>query len=543
MNLISEPLASQQPLAEALISDFDAVRHLYTGSALETESWTARAQWLHEHEDQRINRKALVEKLRLYNQQHNPASEVEDALDLLERKETLVISGGQQSGLFTGPLLVIYKAMTIIQAARQASHELSIPVVPIFWIAGEDHDWEEVNHAYFLDSALDVERIRIVKDQLNKNSVGYTSVEKSEWRSALQQLADLLPDSEHKQGLLHQLEDAVAKSATLTDCFAKLMGLWFGKYGLILLDSSDPELRQLESEVFEQIIIKNDELEVAYKKSAAQLQEQGIDPQADVAEDAANLFYIYEGQRLLLFKKEGRFEDRKGIISLSKEELIEESQLHPERFSNNVLTRPLMQDMLLPVLGTVLGDGEIAYWALTGQAFHVMGLQMPLLLPRMSFTIMEPKVQRHMKQYGFSFVEARQHFKELRQTWLTSQEPVPIDTRFAELKGDIEQLYTPLIQELGSMEKGLSRIGDANLHRILQQVDYLRDKSAQAMEHKHEAVLRQWDRVQQSLFPQDSLQERVYNVFTYLNRYGPNWIDSMMELPYLTAIEHRIIEA
>lgn len=544
MNVVQEPLQSGQPLAESYLSDYEAVEHLYGGGYPANErSWTARLQWLDQTEHLRAGRKELVSRLREYNERLNPEAAVMSSLSRLEQPGTVVIAGGQQSGLFTGPLLVIYKAATIIKAAERAASLLGRDVVPVFWIAGEDHDWDEVNHTYVLSPSLEVSRIRIPREEGRRGPVSHTTVSEEEWNHAATELERLLPDSEFKADLLQKLRDTLAVSGSLTDAFARLLGTWFGKYGLILLDSADPALRRLEAPMFEAMIRSNDELESAYHAASKEIAAQGFHPQAEVAEGGANLFYVFEGERLLLFKREGRFVDRKGLVSFTPNELLDELHSHPERFSNNVLTRPVMQDYLLPVLGSVLGNGEIAYWALTGKAFELLQLRMPILLPRMSFTVMDDKLQKHMDKYGLTWEDVMDHavFDRIKAAWLARQDQLRLVEQFEDMKRAFAGMYDPLIGQLGSVEKGLLKLGGANKAKIIEQMDFMQTRVRDALERSNETGLRHFDRIELTLFPQRKPQERVFNIFAYLNRYGFDWIDRLMEVPYDMMGHHRMI--
>lgn len=543
MNIVEERWPSGQPLAEALIHSFSEVEGLYKYNPRDDESWKQRLQWLHSSENTRVDRAKLVQVLRDYNHQYNAHAAVDESLDQLERLETTVIVGGQQSGLFTGPLLVIYKAITIIKAAKHASEKLGHPVVPVFWIAGEDHDWDEVNHTHVLSSDLHVSRIRIPRDSEHRGPVSWTEVSLDEWERATQELDTLLPGSEFKQSMLDMFKQAANESATLTECFAKLMGTWFGQYGLVLLDSADARLRNIEINVFEDMIKRNHELEHSYHAAADQVHQLGCTPQADVAQDAANLFYINDGERLLLFKREDKFCDRKNKVCFTTDELLAELHSHPERFSNNVLTRPLMQDRVLPVLASVLGNGEIAYWALTGRAFETLGLQMPILLPRESFTIIEGTLQKHMDKYQLCWddVKDREVLLSKREGWLREQDSLQLDTRFNDIESAFTALYNPLIEQLGGIQNGLVKLGNANRDKILDQMEYLKGKAKDALAKTNEAGLRHFDRIELSLLPLNKPQERVYNIFYYLNRYGEDWIDGLLGIPYDVTGTHRVI--
>ncbi|OAB30124.1 bacillithiol biosynthesis cysteine-adding enzyme BshC [Paenibacillus macquariensis subsp. defensor] len=542
MKVVSELLQSSSSLADDYIHHYEKVSPLYGEDYHRDQTWMDRMQWLDDTEDRRVNRHDLVEILKAYNGKFNSHDAVHTSLYMLEKPGTLVVTGGQQSGLFTGSMLVVYKAITIIQAAKEAEKRLNRPVVPVFWIAGEDHDWDEVNHTYFLSGdPQQVSKIKMDKYSSQRSSVSYSAISSDEWDRAIQSLSDTLPDSDLKADILTKIQQSADTSDNLSDAFAKLMGDMFGKYGLVLLDSSDTRLRKLESPVFASMIERNDDLGQAYRASADQITSLGYELQADVADDGANLFYIHEGNRLLLAKQDGKFMDRKGLVSFTKEQLLEMLEMHPERFSNNVLTRPIMQDSLLPVLACVLGQGEIAYWAITRQAFEIMDAKMPILLPRMSFTLIEDTQQKYMEKYGLSFQDVQYRLQERREQWLSAQDSLQIDKLFTTTREAFEQLYDPLIEQLGNLQTGLYTLGQSNKNKITDQIAYLEGKAKDALEQQHEATLRQWDRIGTLLFPMGKPQERVFNVYHYMNRYGLSLIEDILEKTGDYSENHRVI--
>ncbi|MCM3784437.1 bacillithiol biosynthesis cysteine-adding enzyme BshC [Neobacillus mesonae] len=542
MNLIPEALRSGSPLAEHYLRYDEAIHHLYEYDFRDVSSYIARAEWLDRTEDTRVDRQAIVSCLRSYNERLNPHPEVMTSLDRLMQENALVITGGQQSGLFTGSMLVIYKAATIIKAARAAEEKLRRPVVPVFWIAGEDHDWDEVDHTYLMSSDLEVTKIKMPGKYEGRSSVSDVTVDREHWMSAIEQLEGLLPDSEYKPGLIASIKEAVQdEHLSLSDVFAKMVGQLFGTYGLVLMDSADPNLRKLEMPVFERIIEDNDKLEECYHDSASRVVTSGFTMQAEVAAGGANLFYIHEGSRLLLFKENGRFIDRKGYVSFSKSELLDILHKHPERFSNNVLTRPLMQDSLFPVLSTVLGHAEIAYWALSKDAFYRMGLRMPILQPRLSYTILDNHIQKLMDKYDMNFRDIQFSFDEKKDAWLNSLDEFDVNGQFEQLKTSFRKLYAPLLEQLNQIEPGLGRLGVTNNGKIEEQIEYMQKRTKQAIAQRHDASLKQWDAMERALFPLKRPQERLYNVFYYLNRYGTGWLDELMTVPAELSGSHHIL--
>ncbi|WP_172194137.1 bacillithiol biosynthesis cysteine-adding enzyme BshC [Saccharibacillus qingshengii] len=542
MNVIPQALRKGSALGEDYVRDQHA-RELYEYDLEDVQALQRRAEWLDAPHRPQADRQALVEVLGAYNAKYNDHSAVSRSLEKLRSVETLVVVGGQQSGLFTGSLLVVYKAATIVHAARAASERLGREVVPVFWIAGEDHDWDEADHTYVLTPELEVRRLRMEAWHDGRSSVSEVAVPTEKWTEAIAELEQHLADSAFKSEILELLRKELPHSFSLSEGFARLIGRLFGHYGLVLVDSADPELRRVESPMFRQLIEQNDEFEAAYLKAADRIEEAGYEQQAQAVEGAANLFYIHEGQRLLLYKQGDKFADRRGTVIFSKEELLERLERCPACFSNNVLTRPLMQDYLFPVLQAVLGLGEVAYWAGTKDGFEAAGMQMPILLPRMSFTLLDPTTQKHMELYNLSFEDVMERFDSRKEAWLAEQDKLGTDELFERTKADFQQLYAPVIERIGELQPGLAALGETNRSRIVEQISFLQEKTRQTIARQNEAELRRWDRIYKTLFPLDRPQERVYTVFYMLNRYGMDWIDSLMKIEPDLKGGHRIIEA
>ncbi|WP_336761888.1 bacillithiol biosynthesis cysteine-adding enzyme BshC [Paenibacillus sp. USHLN196] len=541
MNGITEALRSGSKLAEDYICSRDAARGLYEYDIRWESGLQARAEWLDQSENTRIDRRDLAEYLRIYNKRVNDHGEVHASITRLAEQGALVVTGGQQSGLLTGPLFVIYKAASVVAAAREAEERLQRPVVPVFWIAGEDHDWDEVNHTYLPDRQGDMKKVKLQGRFAGRDSVSNVQVDTEQWMNVIEQVEHLLPDTIHKPGLMKCITEIHQSSSNLSDAFARMISALFASSGLVLMDASDPDLRRLEQPVFERLIRSNEVLRNAYMQGSSLVEQAGYAMPAEVAEDGANLFYIHEGARLLLTLKDGLYTDRKGLVSFTEERLLQELEEHPERFSNNVLTRPLMQDSVLPVTAVILGQGEIAYWGLTREAFRQFGLQMPILLPRLSFTIMEDVHHKHMKQYGLSFQDVQYHMEDKKEQWLAQQETFQVEEQFAKVQEAFLDLYGPLLDEISEIHPGLERIGDTNLSKITEQMHYLKQQTHKAIEDKHNVSLRHWNGIQNSLFPTGKPQERVHNALFYLNRYGTEWIDELIKTSSEFRGEHKVI--
>lgn len=489
----------------------------------------------------RADRSALIEALTAFNRRAGNAAEALAAIERLRDREALVVTGGQQAGLFGGPLYNVYKAVTVIQTAREASRELNRPVIPVFWIAGEDHDFDEVNHLYYMTGDAEAKKLKIDAPKPHiRTSVSRLELDSEAWVKALTQLDESLIDSEHKRGLMDRLHAITQASATLTDAYAKIIAWLFGHHGLVLMDSDDPAIRAIEAPMFLSLIEQNQAVNETLVHSDSLLRSSGYKPQVDISADAANLFIFDRGERVLLHREGEVYKSKKASRTYTKQELIELVREHPDQFSNNVMTRPIMQDYLFPVLATVLGQAEIAYWGLTKRAFHTVGMKMPILLPRLEFTLMDDNIHKHMIHYGLTFDDVSKRFGKWRAEWLEQQDQVPFRERFAEIRSKFADEYRQLIELVTEVNPSLSTLGETNLGRIDDQIRYYEKKTAEAQELQHAAELKRLDRIACSLMPLAKPQERGYNVVAYLNRYGIDWIEELIHTSIPIDGQHRI---
>lgn len=533
-----------QPLTEAYIHRSDPrVEQLYGYHPGSEQDWEKRFNALSQNKDARAAAPEVANALQSYNKRFGALPRTMAAIASIADGSPVVI-GGQQAGLWTGPLLVIHKAVSIIRAARSASEQLGVEVVPVFWIAGEDHDWDEANHAYVITANQELKKLAVPRPEGSRTSVSRTEISAESWESWLEELEQALPHSEFKPHMMEKLSEFSRQSGSLTDMFAHLLNHLFAEEGLVLLDADAAELRKVESPMFHRMLQQNDELEAAYLSSAEKVKGLGYAPQADVVSGSANLFLFNPdrgGERTLLYKKEGRFQDRKEQFFWSKEELLQLSQQSPERFSNNVLTRPLMQDYLFPVLATVLGPGEIAYWALTEEAFRTLGMEMPIVVPRMSFTLVEGTIAKYMDKYELTFADVMEKFDIRKEAWLKEQDSLEIGLKFGAVKASFLEMYQPLLELAGSVQSGLAKLGETNMAKILEQISYMEAKTSDAYSKQFEASTRQLDRISTAICPGGKPQERVLSMVAYWNRYGDSWLLKLLETPYSRTGGHEVI--
>lgn len=537
------------PVAQQLTADYiegksGVIEALYGYYSGHEADWALRSKRLDESKDKRASSAELAAVLRSYMSKYELSEQQQANLLQIEQGAQVVV-GGQQAGLWSGPLLVMHKAVSILQAAASASEQLNRPIVPVFWIAGEDHDWDEVNHTYIVAADQSLKKLSLAKTTDGRTSVSRTIITQEQWQEAIAELNEQLPGSEFKEGLIAQLSTIAEQSTSLSDFFAAMMHTLFASYGLLFIDSDAEQLRALEKPMFKEILKHNDQLEAAYAEAASQVKEMGYSLQADVNAGSSNLFVFAEqlgGDRILLYKSAEGFQDRKGQIQYSYQQLEELIETNPAAFSNNVLTRPLMQDYVFPVLATVLGPGEISYWALTGRAFQALDMQMPIIVPRMSYTLIEGIIAKNMDKYSLSFHDVMGNFQEKKKQWLQEQDELHIKEQFESVKQQFTSMYAPLIELAGSIQSGLVKLGETNMTKIVEQISYMESKTIDAQEKQFEAAIRQLDRIELAIKPGGKPQERVLSMISYWNRYDRTWLDSLMQAPYSRTGGHEIVK-
>ena len=228
------PIPVSPPLTRAYIERTDPeLLAMFGGHAADPSAWRARAAALEDAGRYGADRRSVADALGDYNRRIGGSDRTAAHIGQLA-DGALAVVGGQQAGLFTGPVMVIHKAITIIQAARWAERETGRRVVPVFWIAGEDHDWQEANHAYVVNESAGLKRIAVEREEHPRTSVSRTRLDRERLAGAFRELSESLPDTDHKPALLDRIESAVGRAATLTELFAALMAGLFADEGLVL---------------------------------------------------------------------------------------------------------------------------------------------------------------------------------------------------------------------------------------------------------------------------------------------------------------------
>ncbi|MEI3597025.1 MULTISPECIES: bacillithiol biosynthesis cysteine-adding enzyme BshC [unclassified Oceanobacillus] len=442
--------------------------------------------------------------------------------------ESVVVVGGQQAGLLTGPLYTINKIISILQYAKEQEKRLDIPVLPVFWIAGEDHDFEEVNHVFF-PHGKGLNKFPLKQSHYKKLPVTDIALDQKVAAKWVDELFSKLPETIHTRDIYQLVTDALRQSVSFTDFFAVVIHKLFQEEGIILMDAADERIRNIEQDYFIRLIENQPKISRGVFDIAKELENCGYTAALELDPTDGHLFYHLDGERILLSRTEqGTWKGKQDEIELTTEDLLKLAETNPEKLSNNVVTRPVMQELLLPTLAFIGGPGEISYWALLKPAFHALDLKMPPVIQRLSFTYLPETINKALAATGLTVEEAINEGSSVkREQWLLAKQEPPIDELAKNLKETIKEAHKPLRETAEAIRDDVGALAEKNLHYLQREIEFLQYRMKLALEEKYAKDIKQFDEIQLLLRPGEGLQERMWNVLPFLNEYGREFISKI----------------
>ncbi len=445
------------------------------------------------------------------------SKKTQDNLKQLKEPITFTVTTGHQLNLFTGPLYFLYKIVSTINLANTLKTAYpKYNFVPIYWMATEDHDFEEIN--YF---NLKGRKLHWNKDA--KGAVGRLTTDGLQ--EVYEAFAQEVGGGAHANSLKQLFNDAYLKHTTLTEATRYLANELFGAYGLVIVDGDDMSLKNslapyVEKDIFDQLSFNK------VTKAASQLQEVSPNYGIQVNPREINYFYLKDGIRERLIEKEGRYYVNETAINFSKEDLKKELKNHPERFSPNVIARPLYQEVILPNLCYIGGGGEIAYWLELKTMFDVMQVPFPILLLRNSALAISEKQNKKLQKLNIAVGDLF-----LKQSSLINKkirEISNIDIDFSPQKQLLEDQFKQLYDLATQTDP--SFLGAVKAQEVKQKkgLDHLEKRLLKAQKIKLEDHVVRMAELQNQLFPNKSLQERSQNFSELYLELGPKLIPMLI---------------
>lgn len=490
----------------------------------------------------KADREQLCDALLDMNTACGAGSETLENIKLLRQNDCVAVVTGQQAGLFSGPLYTIYKAMSAVKMT-ECLRGRGFNAVPVFWIATEDHDFEEVSKAFVIEKTGNLAELKNEPKRCYENlPVGTIKLDDS-IKQTVTELFDELSFTEFTPELRALVEQSWNSETYFGDAFAKLIAKLFEKYGLIILCPLDPRLKSLAAPVYKEAIEKSAEIVDALRSRSAELQEKGYHAQVLIGEDYFPLFWQAKDKTRNALKKseQGTFKTKDASREFTLEELAEIAETEPTRFSPSVVLRSVVQDYILPTVCYFGGAAEIAYFAQSGEVYRILNRPQTPIFHRQSFTIIEPRHAKTLEKYDLQlkdlFVGYENLLPQIVEKYLNS------DTAqlFAEAEEKINIELNRLDQNLSQIEPTLAENLATRRRKILYHIGAMRNKFHHAEMRRDATLQRQIDTMFTALLPHKSLQERTLNVNYFLNRYGFYFVDWIYQAIDLDDKGHRVI--
>ena len=455
-------------------------------------------------------------------------------LDRLEEGAVAVVSG-QQVGLFSGPAYSVYKALTAVQIAEELTRG-GIPAVPIFWMATEDHDLDEVRHATWF------ERGKLVRFELPLIAESGRPVGRIPLGAQIEPLVREAAEMLSNQGsdlLAQHLIESYQPQETYCSAFGKLFARLFAQYGLILMDPLDTGLHKVAAPLYQHALAERDALNEKLLQRGKDLDRAGFDAQVKVTSRSTLLFHLAHGARQVITANGGNFQA--GEKTWARHELVHLTHTEPESFSPNALFRPVVQDYMLPTAAYIAGPAEISYLAQSEVVYrHLLG-RMPVMLPRAGFTLVDAKANKILRRYSLEVEDVWAGSQGLRHKMESQSVSGTLSKNFDRNQKQIAKMLAQLGKQIEKLDPTLKGTVERARKKIEFHIDKLRQKTGRARDQKAGLISENERYLEALLYPQKSLQSRELCLLPFLARWGTGGLSELQKLSTGKKIGHHFV--
>lgn len=509
----AEQYGNFSPLIKDYLSSSQTLRDFYTAFPNEAE-WSVQAE----------------KKLKEYNHREIVSGVLEKQMKSLKLSEkqiqnlakfrlpnTATVTTGHQLNLLTGPLYFFYKILQTVKSCEELSQiHPEYNFVPVFWMATEDHDFEEINHFYHQNQMF-------IWDKNASGAVGRLNLDGLD--VLFKKFLNQLPQTQNAESLKKLIEDSYLNSESLTEASRKLVQSLFGEYGLLVIDGDDPELKKLVVADFQDDLVN----QTAFRnltESNQKLAENGYSIQVNPRE--INLFYLGNGdiRERIIFENE-TYGVLNSSFEFNQDEILLELNAHPEKFSPNVLLRPLYQETVLPNIAYIGGSGEIAYWLQLKNYFESRNVLFPLLVVRNSVLILNKKQKSKLEKLQIEFENLFQPLHRLVSENVMRNAGLEID--FDGYEKQIRSVFDELTQKARSTDVSFGNMVNAQQVKQLKGLEKMKRRLVKAEKKKHSERVERIEKIHAELFPKGNLQERVMNFSDVWMENGKGFIKEIYD--------------
>ncbi len=471
----------------------------------------------------RAARERAVEALRV------PAGADETRLEAFVEQGGYMVTTGQQPGLFGGPMYSIHKALTAVRLAEELEAALGKPVIPVFWVASEDHDWAEANHADLIGVDNELHRVELEAPDADVHPAIHRIPMGAGVQACVDTFLGHLPDTDFSGEFADLIRGAYVADATLSDGFHAVLQHLLGRFGLFFTDAADPALKRHSRAVLLAELERSERLERVLAETGSGLEAAGFGLQVPILDGGVNLFLRGPAGRERLYRDNGAFRLRTSGEVVTADEIAARTDEDPSVLSPNVLLRPVVETLVFPTLSYVAGPGEMAYFAQLKDYFTEHGAEMPVVYPRFGVTPVESKIRKVLDKFGIQLEALQRPFHEVAGDIARDEVPPEVRKALGSFRGAVGKGVGELQQAVTPIDPTLKGTVQHVRSQAFSALDDLEKKVLHAIKRENEIALSQLEKAQVHLFPLGKPAERVQSPFYYLTRYGGSVLDEMYE--------------
>ncbi|MEM7162290.1 MAG: bacillithiol biosynthesis cysteine-adding enzyme BshC [Bacteroidota bacterium] len=448
----------------------------------------------------------------LLEQNVNPTEKQAINLELINEDNTFTVTTGHQLCLFGGPLYFFLKIISCINLTKKLNAlKTSSNFIPVFWMASEDHDFEEINHIHLFGKK--VEWKRDFGEHVGEMKLASIEVFKNE-------LFEILGDSAQGKELKELFEACYSSTKTLSEATRLFVHRLFAEEGLLILDANNSSLKRAFKPFMQQEI----ESALTFKSVRTSIDSFPKEYKIQANPSECNLFYLDNSKRKKIKRQSNEYflQD----TTISQQELLNLLEDSPEKFSPNVLFRPLYQEFVLPNIAYVGGGGELAYWLELKKSFESFDVDFPALVLRNSVLILDQGAVKKIEKFSFSEIDLFKTSDELikKHTLKAVEEDL-----FIEEKKQVKVIFNEIKEKLIEVDKSLGQAAGSEEQKLLNGLDKLNAKRLKAIKNKSAVEVQQIQNVLEKLFPNHGLQERKENFASFYMKYGQSFLSDLLE--------------
>ncbi len=476
----------------------------------------------------KAHRKVLVAALQNQYTTIEVSEETQANIDSLIHSNTFTVTTGHQLNLFTGPLYFLYKIISAINLAEELSAQFPASnFVPVYWMATEDHDFDEINYFNFKNNKVQWKRP-------DGGAVGHFDTEGLQ--DVFEQFSRQLGTSRNAVFLKNLFEEGYVKNDTLTGATRYIANQLFSTYGLVIVDGDDKDLKQL----YTPIVAKELTEQTSYKAVSKTITTLEKSYKIQVNPREINQFYLGKNSRERIIKEDGRYVVNNTDISFSEEEIVKHLEEEPQKFSPNVIMRPLYQEVILPNLAYIGGGGELAYWFELKAYFKEVNIPFPILLLRNSVQVISTKQQKKLDSLSISHQELFLKLNDLLGMKVKENSAIQMD--FTEQRAQLKTQFAHLKETAKKTDVSFLGAVNAQEKKQLNGIDNLEKRLLIAEKRRQQDLVVRISEIKNQLFPNQSLEERQRNFSEYYLEYGDGFIEALKESLKPLELEFTILE-